>query len=435
MLRNKGLYYSKNDIKELISYCQERNILFVPEIDMPGHSAAFKRAMQVDMQSDTGKRYLQQILEEVTESFDLSYFHIGADEVRIKDSSFVPLMVNYLKSRGKKVIGWQPGGNYPPGVIRQLWIDDKGSITGNKQLTYVDSRHLYLNHMDPLEAVTTLFNRQIASRDQGDSNALGAELCMWHDRAVASEEDIFRMNPVYPGMLAFAERCWAGGGQEGWISNVSDGNEKAFLEFEDRLIDHRYTYFQDKHFPYQRQGGLTWKLYGPYDNGGDLTRSFKPEQSTAEKVLKEVRGGTIVLRHWWAPLIRGAVDAPLENSTIYASTAIWSDTAGYRNFWIGFNDLSRSPASDSPPLNAWDTKGSQVWVNGQLISPPNWQRASQKGDAEIPLTDEGYTYRSPTSIFLIPGWNKVLIKAPIGSFKPSGWQNPVKWMFSFVPAR
>ena len=59
MLRNKGMYYTEAEIKELIAYCKARNILFVPEIDMPGHSAAFKRAMKVDMQSDSGIVYIK----------------------------------------------------------------------------------------------------------------------------------------------------------------------------------------------------------------------------------------------------------------------------------------------------------------------------------------------------------------------------------------
>jgi hexosaminidase len=34
---------------------------------------------------------------------------------------------------------------------------------------------------------------------------------------------------------------------------------------------------------------------------------------------------------------------------------------------------------------------------------------------------------------MLKGWNNVLIKAPVGSFKGNDWQNPVKWMFTFVP--
>ena len=47
------------------------------------------------------------------------------------------------------------------------------------------------------------------------------------------------------------------------------------------------------------------------------------------------------------------------------------------------------------------------------------------------MIDEGYEYREPTKILMQKGWNTVLIKAPVGTFKGE-WQNPVKWMFTFV---
>src|SRR5690606_36926055 len=110
----------------------------------------------------------------------------------------------------------------------------------------IDSRHLYLNHMDPLEAVVTIFNRKIGDRDRADASVLGGTLCMWHDRAVRDERDILTMNPVYPGMLAFAERLWNGKGRSGWVANISDGDEPAFKAFEDRLLDHKKIYFGGK---------------------------------------------------------------------------------------------------------------------------------------------------------------------------------------------
>ena len=64
MLRNKGQYYTENDLKDLINYCRERHITLIPEIDMPGHSAAFKRAMGVDMQSDEGTQIVNNIIKE-----------------------------------------------------------------------------------------------------------------------------------------------------------------------------------------------------------------------------------------------------------------------------------------------------------------------------------------------------------------------------------
>jgi hypothetical protein len=81
----------------------------------------------------------------------------------------------------------------------------------------------------------------------------------------------------------------------------------------------------------------------------------------------------------------------------------------------------------------WDNHKSTVWVNGKIIPPPYWKHGGQKGNPEIPLIDEGYEYREPTKILLKKGWNEVLIKAPIGSFKGKDWQNPEKWMFTFLP--
>ena len=423
MLRNKGMYYTEAEIKELIAYCKARNILFVPEIDMPGHSAAFKRAMKVDMQSDSGIVYVKNILTEICTTYDIPYIHIGADEVKITNPNFIPEVSKHIQSFGKKIIGWQPGGNFLDSTIRQLWLDDLGKITSDKQLQYIDSRHLYLNHMDPLEAVTTIFNRQIAVRDSGDNNALGAVICTWHDRAVATQADVLQMNPVYPAMLAFAERSWRGGGKPGWIANVSDGDVTAFAEFEERLLNHQKQFFNSSDsrgikysFPYQAQSSMEWKLL-------DANNKF----------VKTVKGGTIVLRHWWAPMIKGAIDTIKPNQVWYATTQIWSDEIATKPFWIGFNNLSRSPASDSPPAFEWNDHSATVRVNGEIVPPPIWNRAGQKGNSEIPLFDEGYEYREPTMIQFKKGWNTIRIKIPIGKLSGKDWQNPSKYMFTFVP--
>jgi len=439
MVRNKGMYYSEADIKELSAYCKERFIEFVPEIDMPGHSAAFKRAMKTDMQTDSGLAIIKNILKEICDTYDISYLHIGADEVKITNRNFVPEVTAYIEKLGKKVIGWEPGGNFTGNTIRQLWMDDNAHRSSNTNIQYIDSRHLYLNHMDPLESVVTIFNRKMGDRDKGDKNVMGATLCMWHDRAVANESDVQKMNPVYPGMLAFAERSWRGGGNEGWVANIGrEGSAAAndFTEFEKRLLDQQQQNFSDLPFPYAQQSSLIWNVYGPYKNGGDLTRSFSPETTALDKIQATYRvvGGTIIWRHWWAPLIRGIIDNPAENTTWYAGTRIWSDEEKTGAFWIGFNNLSRSPATDSPKPGTWDDHQSKIWVNGRIIDPPNWKRGGQKGNAEIPLTDEGYEYRQPNRILLRKGWNDVLIKSPVATFKGKDWQNPVKWMFTFVPA-
>lgn len=439
MLRNKGSYYTEEDLKELIAYCKERYITLIPEIDMPGHSAAFKRAMGVDMQSDSGLAIIKNILKEFCNTYNVPYLHIGGDEVKITNKNFMPEVIELVHSLGVKTIAWSPGAPVDKETIHQLWMGDE-EVRDMGNLQFLDSRHLYLNHMDPLEAVVTIFNREIGNRIKEDANYIGAILCLWPDRRVENETDILRMNPVYPGMLAFAERAWRGGGIKGWVANMGEPGSvrtRDFIKFEERLLDHKRKYFNDVPFPYVAQSNITWQLYGPYNNEGDLTKQFAPEKkdfdAATTEYYKKITGGTIVLRHWWAPLIEGAIDHPEEETTWYAYTRIWSDENKVQNFWIGFNNLSRSPATDSPMPGTWDNHRSAVWVNGNIVEPPKWKNGGQKGNPEIPLIDEGYEYRKPTAIQLKKGWNDVLIKAPIKSFKAKDWQNPEKWMFTFVP--
>lgn len=439
MHRDKGEYYTENDLKELINYCKERYITLVPEIDMPGHSAAFKRAMGVDMQSDEGLEIVKNIIKEFCDTYDVPYLHLGADEVKITNHKFLPEVIALTESLGKKVIGWEPGGNFSDGVIRQLWMEGATKVSKNKNIKYLDSRHLYLNHMDPLESVVTIFNRQICNLTEGNENALGGIVCVWNDRTVANEDDVMKMNPVYPGMLTFAERSWRGGGYAGWTATIGEPETeraKVFAEFENRLLDQKKQYFKGLDFNYVKQADLIWDIYGPFDNKGDLTKTFAPENIkfnvSKEKPTHKATGGTLVMRHWWAPLISGIIEQPKENTTWYAQTQIWSDENKQREFWIGFNNFSRSMNTDSPNAGTWNNLNSVIWVNNQLVSPPLWKRPNQKGNLEIPLIDEGYEFREPTKISLKKGWNTVKVKLPVASFKGLNWQNPVKWMFTFV---
>ncbi len=438
MLRNKGMFYSESDMKDLIEYCKERYITLVPEIDMPGHSAAFTRATGFDMQSDSGLIIIKNILREFCSTYNLPYFHIGGDEVHVTNQNFMPAIIDLLHNLGKKTIAWSPGAQVDSSTIRQLWMSDNGERNVSS-MQFIDSRHLYINHMDPLESVVTIFFRQIGDTTKQTANIMGATLCLWPDRRVENEADVLKMNPVYPAMLTFAERTWRGGGSKGWVATIgapSSPSAILFREFENRLLDQQQQYFATLPFPYAKQSDLVWKLYGPYNNAGDLSEKFLPETANInDPVLQpalSVAGGTIILRHWWAPLIKGALDNPKENTTWYATTKVWSDEDGIKDCWIGFNNISRSPATNSPMPGTWDNHHSEIWVNGKLIASPQWKHASLKGDPEMPLTDEGYEYRQPTKIFMHKGWNDVLIKAPIGSFKGKDWQNPEKWMFTFV---
>lgn len=437
MERNSGKYYRLRELKELITYCRDRHITLIPEIDMPGHSAAFKRAMGVDMQSEAGMKICKNILEELCRETDIPYIHIGGDEVKITNKQFLPEMVALLRSLGKKVIAWDPGGNVPEGTLVQLW---NGNTRTRKNYPAIDSRHLYLNHFDPLDGVVATFNHQVCDVTAGDSDHLGATLCNWPDRNVSKEEDLITMNAVYPVMLSFAERSWRGGGWKNYLSDMRQSGEfrhAAFSEFEDRLLDHQQRYFRALPFPYTRQSHIEWTMIGPFANDGNTSKVFVPESAGFMDTVQLKRypgltGGTIWLRHFWHPMIGSHLPDPPDSSTYYAVRKVWSDTAGYKKYWIGFNNLSRSTATDTPPAGAWDDRGSTVWVNGIQITAPDWKRAGQKSAPEIPLTDEGYEYRDPAKIYFNKGWNIILVKSPVITFNGKDWQNPVKWMFTMV---
>ena len=90
MTRFEGKYYTQQQCRDLQDYAKERGVIVIPEIDMPGHSEAFKRAMGHDMQTDQGVEELKKILEEVVATFpDAPYIHIGADALKASHISIV----------------------------------------------------------------------------------------------------------------------------------------------------------------------------------------------------------------------------------------------------------------------------------------------------------------------------------------------------------
>ncbi len=187
MLRNPGKFYSYTQLKELIRYCKQRHITLIPEIDMPGHSAAFTKALGMDMQTEAGLRICKNILTELCSELEIDYVHIGGDEVNITYKEFLPEICNHLTSLGKKVIAWDPGGHVTEGTILQMW---NGKTMHKPGYPSVDSRHLYLNHFDPIDGVVSTFNHQICDVLKGDELNLGnrAVGILGDQRSLESEE-------------------------------------------------------------------------------------------------------------------------------------------------------------------------------------------------------------------------------------------------------
>ena len=228
MLRDKGKFYSVEEMKDLIAFCAERHITLVPEIDMPGHSKAFKRAMGVDMQSDSGLKIVKNILHEIGTTYNIPYLHIGADEVKIKNKNFLPEVSKIIRQYNIQTIGWSPGGEYDSKMIQHLWGSD---AVLNPEVKHIDSRAFYLADMAPQSSVVTIFQRQPGGKVIGDSNLLGAEICLWGDRKLSNETDYITLNAVYPDMVAFGERSWKGGGYPGVNLDIGPDTSKRAVDF------------------------------------------------------------------------------------------------------------------------------------------------------------------------------------------------------------
>jgi len=167
-LASDGLYYTQEEIKNIVKYADERGILIVPEIDVPGHGSAILTAYPeigskvITLTGGTSEKNIQgtaiatygiernagifsptldpsnpktyqllsEFFDEVCPLFPGSYFHIGGDENEGKDwdanpkiqefkkkhnlatnhelqTYFTMQLVPMLKKHGKQLMGWE----------------------------------------------------------------------------------------------------------------------------------------------------------------------------------------------------------------------------------------------------------------------------------------------------------------------------------------
>lgn len=437
--RNTG-FYTKEEVRQFVQYCKTHHITVVPEIDMPGHSAAFTRVTGFSMQSPEGKKLVKELLWEACELFDTPYFHIGTDEVKITDPTFATEMAEIVRQAGKEPIGWLPGADLGQPSIKQLWIGTVNPPAGAKT---IDSRFLYLNHFDPFADLFGVFNSRICGSDSGNDHLTGGICCVWNDRIPASVEDILLSNTFYPVMLAFAERSWRGGGHDIRVRGVNlpqpdNVDYKLFTDFEKRMLISRNRYLPDEPFPYLKQTNVHWRVTDPFPNRGDLSLTFPPEQKIRKKYRHKRKvftsnpatGATVYLRHTWGGMVPGLFADPRPDHTAYAYTYVYAPDAMQVGLWAGFHVFGRSEKDATPPNGEWDHKGSRIWINEELINPPIWANAGfQPENLETPYFDENWWVRKPIPITLHKGWNKILLKMPVGNFT-SPQTRLTKWMFS-----
>lgn len=280
-----GGYYTKADIREIVAYAAERKIMVIPEIEMPGHATAAVAAYpelgctgkilevptewgvkeDVYCPSEATFKFLEDVLTEIIPLFPSPYIHIGGDECPKKQwkesdlaqsvmrreglknedelqSYFIRRMEGFLKTKGKKLIGWDEilEGGLAPDATVMSWRGIKGGIEAAHQghdVIMSPNTFCYLDYYqsdapgEPLAIGGKLTVEKVYSFDpipdelpaETHKHILGGQGNIWTEY-IATLPKLRYM--AYSRMLALSEVLW------------TPMAKKAFLPFALRLNKH-----------------------------------------------------------------------------------------------------------------------------------------------------------------------------------------------------
>jgi hexosaminidase len=250
-----GLYYTQNQVREVVAYARDRGIRVVPEFDMPGHTTAWfpgypmlasapgpyqiERKWGVfdpcmDPTREAVYTFLDSFLTEIAPLFPDRYWHIGGDEVNGRQwnsnskiaafkkrrgmktnadlqAYFNKRLIALLARHGKKAVGWDEilHPDLPKTAVVQSWRG-QASLAQSAQKGYsgILSWGYYLDHLRPAS-----FHYQVdpigqqAASLSADQKALllGGEACMWGEYITSENID----SRLWPRAAAIAERLWS----------------------------------------------------------------------------------------------------------------------------------------------------------------------------------------------------------------------------------
>ena len=265
-----GGFYTKDEIREVIQYADDRYITVIPEIEMPGHtSEVFAAYPELSCKGDTldvvpgsywpnvdifcaGNdevfAFIENVLSEVVELFPGPYIHIGGDEadktnwkecqkcqnrIRAEDlkdeqelqSWFIQKIEKFLVSKNKKLVGWDEileGGLADEATVMS-WRGTKGGVESARQghdVIMCPTSHCYFDYYqaDPetspeaIGGFTTLkkvysFNPVPEELNEEESKyILGAQGNLWTEYVKTNERAQYR---TLPRMTALAEVVWS----------------------------------------------------------------------------------------------------------------------------------------------------------------------------------------------------------------------------------
>ncbi|MBB5340446.1 beta-N-acetylhexosaminidase [Tunturiibacter gelidoferens] len=249
-----GLFYTQDQVRDVIAYASAHGIRVVPEFDIPGHVTSWLVGMPelgsvqrpyeisrtfgiwdgaLDPTRDSTYKFLDAFIGEISSLFPDEYLHLGGDESNGADWKANPSIVafmhahnmkstddlqNYFSTRvlalvhqhHKQMVGWDeiltPGT--PKDAVIQSWRGVESlAVAANRGNRGILSAPYYLDGMktaeqmyldDPIPDNSTLTSDQ-------QKLILGGEVCMWAEQITAQTVD----SRVWPRTAALAERFWS----------------------------------------------------------------------------------------------------------------------------------------------------------------------------------------------------------------------------------
>ncbi|WP_026810107.1 beta-N-acetylhexosaminidase [Arenibacter latericius] len=104
------MYLTEEDARGITAYANERQIIIVPEVDVPGHSGAIEKAYPafsggnntLNIANEDAVKMIQTVMLRVASLFNTNYVHFGSDEVRHHNWEARPDMLAKMKELGLK---------------------------------------------------------------------------------------------------------------------------------------------------------------------------------------------------------------------------------------------------------------------------------------------------------------------------------------------
>ena len=430
-LRQIGKYYTQEDFKALIAYAKARGITVMPELDVPGHTLAFRKAMGIETMSVSGVRnVVADLFEELCSLADVEtmpFVHLGTDEARLPaercDCTWPDYWAEVVNRCGRKAVVWAPGIRLAKDCdcIEMAWHD---AYVTNATCPVIDASRMYHASWDPFDVLSHVVFTRPCRWTGAKTPQLGAVTCCWHDDNMGDDTmKRFSECMMLPSIVGFAENFWTGRAEDRpeFIKRLPSPGTQAFAaaeSFERRMIAQREKVINkirpDLSFPFVGQTQMRWSVRD--GESGKLLATDVPQAtvwayngSAKDNALIDKPVGGVVFETW--------IKSP-DDRTV----GCWIDCLKVNG------EYGRDGAVRMPDRGEWSAEGAEVIVNGEPIAPPDWRQpgifAKEKIDVlerdvpymndllETPIVDELFALRPPTPVCFRKGWNHVLVRLP-----------------------